>query len=138
MRGRGAIRRREGRARAFALVEALVALAILSILLVLGMTLFGRRRDVEKERLDQEKALRALESEWAVLRTSPAGDLAPQEKGPCLGPAEFLSAIEGRTPVLTVEATAYANLVKVRLDVGAGVKRPRRVVQEGFVRLGGP
>lgn len=124
-------------ARAFALAETLVALAVLGILVSLGLTLFQRRRELERELLDQAVAVRALGSEWAVLRTSSAAELVPQEEGPFLGPVEFLSAIEERDPLLTIEETKYPGLVKVRLEIGAGVKRSRRLVQEGWVRLPG-
>lgn len=124
-------------ARAFALAETLVALAVLGILLSLGLTLFQRRRELERELLDRAVAVRALGSEWAVLRTSSAADLVPQEEGPFLGPVEFLTAIEDRDPLLTIEETKYPGLVKVRLDIRAGVKRSHRIVQEGWVRVAG-
>lgn len=127
-----------GPRRGFALLEALVALGVLSVLLVLGLSFVKKRRDLERERLDREIALRAMTSEWAVLRTSSSSELSPREDGPFLGPPELLAAVEDRKPLLTVEAAGYPGLVKVRLSLAAGTRRIHRIVQEGYVRPGGP
>ncbi len=117
-------------------LETIVSLAILGIILILGMTFFSRRRELERERADRETALRALRSEWAILRTSSAYELVPQDEGSFLGPKEFLETIEDRNPVLTVEKTAYRDLVFVRLEIGTGFKVKSRIKQEGWVRTG--
>ena len=115
-----------------------MALGVLSVLLVLGLSLVKRRRDLERERLDQEAALRALSSEWAVIRTSSASELLPCEDGPFLGPLELVTAVESRQPLLTIQPGGYPGLVKVRISLAAGTKRNRRIVQEGYVRTDGP
>ena len=58
------------RVRGVFLVEALVSLAILGIVLTLGAGFLARRRVLERNRLDHERAVRAAASEWIYLRSS--------------------------------------------------------------------
>lgn len=125
--------RRHGR-RAFSLVEALVALALLGLLLLTGTTFLPRRRQLEKERLDREIALRALRSEWTVLRTGTTGGLPARERGPFLGPGPFIEAVLRRQPRLTIRPAEFPGLVFVRLEIDSGVRNKQRLVQEGFVQ----
>ena len=119
------------------LLEALVSLAILGIVLVMGAGFFARRRDIERERLDRETAVRALASEWAFLRTAFSGELVPREDAIFVGPGDFVDGLDARKPRLTIEGTEFPGLFFVRLEIGCGVRAPRRIVQEGYVYRGG-
>ena len=65
--------------RGVLLIEAMVGLFLVGIVVFLGLSLFARRRELEKERLDREIARRALASEWVYLRTS--YDVTPRKDG---------------------------------------------------------
>ncbi|MEO6325900.1 MAG: hypothetical protein ABIT01_15035 [Thermoanaerobaculia bacterium] len=122
-----------GRAtRGALLLEALVALSILGIILMFGLSFFVRRRQLEAERLDRERAVRALESEWVYLRTA-SGHLEQREKAPFLGSVEYLDLTSKRKPLLAVRNTAYDTLVFVHLEIGYGIRSPQVTVQEGYV-----
>ena len=118
------------------LLEALVALSILGIVLTMGAGFLARRRDLDRERLDRERALRALRSEWVFLRTASRPEFLPAERRGFLGPFEFADSLASRSPRLTLSPGAYPNLWFVRLDLGYG-RRGRRIVQEGWVFAGG-
>lgn len=109
-----------------------MALAILGVILMFGLTFFVRRKQLERERLDREIALRVLESEWIYLRTA-AGRLEAREKSPFIGSVEFLSLIDKRAPGLSIRKTEYDTLVFVHLDIGYGVRVHQRTMQEGYV-----
>ena len=114
------------------LLEALVALAILGVILLFGLSFFARRRQLERERLDRETALRVLESEWVYLRTA-SGHLEAREKEPFIGSLPFLALIEKRSPALSVRKTEFDTLVFVHLDIGYGIRVHQRTSQEGYV-----
>src|SRR5262249_14880938 len=82
------------RARGALLLEALVSLAILGFVLAMGAGFLARRRDIERERLDREKALRALASEWVFLRTAPSGELVPRKDVLFVGPGAFVDGLD--------------------------------------------
>ena len=114
------------------LLEALVALAILGVVLLFGLSFFVRRRQLELERLDREAALRVFESEWVYLRTA-ADHLEAREKKPFIGSVAFLALTEKRFPSLSVRKTEFDTLVFVHLEIGYGVRIPHRTIQEGYV-----
>jgi hypothetical protein len=115
------------------LLEALVSLAILGIVLTLGASFLARRRALEADRLDRDRAARALASEWTFLRTAFRNDLAPKDRRPFAGPGVFVDAIDARSPVLSVRSTDADGLYRVTLDIGYGTHAKKRLVQEGFV-----
>jgi hypothetical protein len=123
--------------RGFLLLDALVSLAILGIVLVMGAGFFARRRDLERERLDREKAVRALASEWVFLRTSFTGELVPRKDVLFVGPGVFVDGLDARHPRLSIEGTEFPGLYFVHVEIGYGVRTPRRLVQEGYVFRGG-
>jgi hypothetical protein len=125
---RGARRRRGS-----LLLEALIALTILGILLLMGGWVFARRKQLEIERLDRESALLALESEWAILRSTSASRLETRHVAPFMGPEPFLQHVEKRRPRLTIAKGAYPDLVEVTLEISCAPER--RIVQVGYVRL---
>ncbi|MGA7992215.1 MAG: hypothetical protein WCC53_12320 [Thermoanaerobaculia bacterium] len=124
------------RSRGTFLLEALVSLAILGIVLTLGASFLARRRALEAERRDRDRAARALASEWSYLRTSFRGDLAPKDRRLFAGPGVFVDALDGRNPFLSVRATDVGGLYRVTLDIGYGKDARKRLVQEGFVFRG--
>jgi len=113
-----------------------VSLAILGIVLMLGAGFLARRRTLEADRRDRDRAARALASEWIYLRTAFRGDLTPKDKRPFAGPGVFVDALDARSPVLSVRSTDVDGLYRVTLDVGYGTFVKRRLVQEGFVFRG--
>jgi hypothetical protein len=119
------------------LAEAIVSLAILGLVLAFGAGFFARRRDMERDRLDHEVALRALASEWVFLRTAPAGEVAARERILFVGPGAFVDGLDARTPELTVKGTEVPGLFFVRLSIGYGLRTKHRAVQEGWVYRGG-
>jgi hypothetical protein len=122
--------------RGTSLVEALVALLILGLVLTMGAGFFARQRELSGDRLDQEKALRALATEWVFLRTAPKGELIPREGATFVGPGEWVDALDPRRPKLSLRPTPYADLYAVRLEIGYGRKGGRKLVQEGWVFAG--
>ena len=88
--------------RGTSLVEALVALAILGFVLTMGAGFFVRQRELTRDRLDREKALRALATEWVFLRTAPTGELVPREKTAFVGPGEWVDSLDPRRPALSL------------------------------------
>ncbi len=124
------------RTRGVFLLEALVSLAILGIVLMLGAGFLARRRALEADRRDRDRAARALASEWIYLRTAFRGDLYPKDGRPFAGPGVFVDALDARSPVLSVRSTDVDGLYRVTLDVGYGKSATRRLVQEGFVFRG--
>ncbi len=118
------------------LLEALVALSILGIVLTMGGGFLFRRRDLDRDRLDRERALRALRSEWVFLRTSPRSAFLPGDGREFVGPAGFPEALSARSPRLSLKPGPYADLWFVRLDIGYG-RRGRRLAEEGWVWSGG-
>ncbi len=118
------------------LLEALVALAILGIVLMLGASFLARRRALEAERRDRERAARALVSEWAYLRNAFVNDVAPKDERPFVGPGTFVDALDARRPVLRVKTTDLDGLYRVVLDIGYGEGARKRLVQEGYVFRG--
>lgn len=119
------------------LLEALVALTILGIVLTMGAGFFARRRDIERDRLDREKALRAIASEWVFLRTSSGIDLEPRKERLFAGPGAFVDGLDARQPRLDIESTEFPGLFFVHLEIDYGVRARRRLVQEGYVFRGG-
>lgn len=127
---------RKRAARGTLLMEALVALSILGIVLVFGAGFFARRRELERDRLDREKALRALASEWVFVRTALRSELEPRVDGLFVGPGDFVDGLDPRNPKLTIKSTSYPDLFQVRLEIDCGVRPKRRIVQEGYVYRG--
>jgi hypothetical protein len=123
-------------ARGTFLLEALVSLAILGIVLTFGASFLARRRALEADRVDRDRAARALASEWVYLRTSFCGDLAPKDHRPFAGPGVFVDALDARNPVLRVRTTDMDGLYRVTLDIGYGREAKKRLVEEGFVFRG--
>ena len=121
------------RTRGVLLVEALVSLAILGIVLTLGAGFLARRRALERDRLDQERASRAAASEWLYLRSGFRSDVEPKERRPFVGPGAFVDSLDARDPVLRVKATEIDGLYLVHLEISYGAKMARRIVQEGYV-----
>ncbi|HVO51516.1 MAG TPA: hypothetical protein VMV60_11025 [Thermoanaerobaculia bacterium] len=124
------------RSRGVFLLEALVSLAILGIVLMLGAGFLARRRTLEADRRDRDRAARALASEWVYLRTAFRSDLYPKDRRPFAGPGVFVDALDARSPVLSVRSTDIDGLYRVTLDVGYGTAVKRRLVEEGFVFRG--
>jgi hypothetical protein len=123
-----AVRLRRGRGTT--LIEAVVALAILGVVILFGTSFFVKRREIEVERLDRDVAMRALRSEWAYLRGTP---ISPRENAPFVGSLLFLGTIAARDPKLTAKTTDIPGVLLVHIEISCGVRRTRRVVQEGFV-----
>ncbi len=115
----------------------LVALAILGIILTMGAGLLVRQRRLERDRLDRERAQRAVSSEWVFLRTALPAELTPRRDAPFVGPSEFADALEARHPSLTIEAGPRAGLLFVRIELDWGGGGAHRLVQEGYVFRGG-
>jgi hypothetical protein len=126
-------RRRSSGRRGALLLEALVALTLLGFLLLMGGWVFSRRKQLEYERLDRESALLALESEWAILRSSAGSDLGSREGAPFVGPEPWLAHVASRRPRLTVRSGPFPDLAEVKLEISCVPER--RIVQSGFVRL---
>ena len=124
------------RVRGVFLVEALVSLAILGIVLTLGAGFLARRRVLERNRLDYERAVRAAASEWIYLRSSFRTDVAPKERRLFVGPGAFVDSLDARDPFLRVRSTDVDGLYLVHLEIGYGEKMARRIVQEGYVFRG--
>ena len=118
------------------LLEALVALSILGIVLTMGAGFLARRRDLDRERLDRERALRAVRSEWVFLRTASRAEFLPAEEREFFGPSEFRGGLAERAPRLTLKPGPHPDLWFARLDVGYG-RHGRRLVEEGWVFAGG-
>jgi hypothetical protein len=118
------------------LVEALVSLAILGIVLTLGAGFLARRRVLERDRLDHERAVRAAASEWIYLRSSFRNDVVPKDRRPFAGPGIFVDSLDARDPFLRVKSTDVDGLYLVHLEIGYGEKMARRIVQEGYVFRG--
>lgn len=116
--------------RGTTLLEAIVALAILGVVILFGTSFFVKRREVERERLDRDVAVRALRSEWAYLRTV---SLSPREQASFVGSPLFLATMAARDPRLTAKATGTPGLLHVKVEIGFGIKRSRRIAQEGYV-----
>ena len=117
------------------LVEALVALSILGIALTMGAGFLARRRDFDSERLDRERALRAVRSEWVFLRTASRAEFLPAEGREFFGPSEYLECLAARDPRLTLKPGPHPDLWFARVDVGYG-RHGRRLVEEGWVFAG--
>src|SRR5437016_3456088 len=101
----------------------MVGLFLVGIVVFLGLSLFARRRELEKERLDREIARRALASEWVYLRTS--YDVTPRKDGGFVGSKIFLASVESRHPKLTLEVDKeMPALLHVKMSVEHGLKRP--------------
>lgn len=113
-----------------------MALSILGIVLTMGAGFLFRRRDLDRDRLDRERALRALRSEWVFLRTSPRSAFLPNEGREFVGPVGFADALAARSPRVSLKPGSYADLWFVRLDIGYG-RQGRRLVEEGWVWSGG-
>jgi hypothetical protein len=121
--------------RGVLLLEAIVALFLVGIVVFFGLSLFARRRELEKERLDREIARRALASEWVYLRTS--FGVTPRKDGKFVGSQIYLASIEARHPKLTLESDRdMPGLFHVRMSIEHGLKRPVRLSDEGFVFTG--
>lgn len=118
------------------LLEALVALAILGIALTMGAGFLARRRDIDRERLDRERALRAVRSEWVFLRTASRAEFLPADGRGFFGPPEFVDRLAERTPRLGLKPGSHPDLWFVRIDLGYG-RHGRRLVEEGWVFAGG-
>jgi len=129
------IERKRHSPRGVLLIEALVALFLVGIVVFFGLSLFARRRELEKERLDREVARRALASEWVYLRTS--GGVPPRKDGKFVGSKIFLASIEARHPLLTLEGDRdKPGLLHVKMSIEHGLKRPVRLSDEGYVFTG--
>src|SRR5512141_3064265 len=110
------------RSRGVFLLEALVSLAILGIVLTFGAGFLARRRSLERERLDRERAVRALASEWIYLRGPFRSDVYPKDRRPFVGPGDFVDALDPRNPFLRVKSTEVDGLFLVHLEIGFGEK----------------
>jgi hypothetical protein len=86
------------RSRGVFLLEALVSLAILGIVLMLGAGFLARRRALEADRRDRDRAARALASEWIYLRTAFRGDLTRRTSGRSRAPASSWTRSTRGTP----------------------------------------
>ncbi|HEV8267495.1 MAG TPA: hypothetical protein VGR00_04650 [Thermoanaerobaculia bacterium] len=129
------IERKRRAPRGVLLIEALVALFLVGIVVFFGLSLFARRRELEKERLDREIARRALASEWVYLRTS--GGVTPRKDGKFVGTNIFLASIEARHPLLTLEGDRDTpGLLHVKMSIEHGLKRAVRLSDEGYVFTG--
>jgi len=124
------------RRRGALLFELLVTLTIVGILLTTSTVVLARRRAVERDRVDRAAALRALSSEWTLLRSARPEELVPREKGSFVGPPDFVTSLAHRHPALTIRKADPAGIVFVRLEIDAGRRFRHRLVQEGFVSLG--
>ncbi len=124
------------RPRGVFLLEALVSLAILGIVLTLGASFLARRRALETDRRDRDRAVRALASEWTYLRTAFRSDILPKDKRPFAGPGVFVDALDARNPILRVQSTDVDGLYRLTLDIGYGKDAKKRLVEEGFVFRG--
>ena len=124
------------RTRGVFLAEALVALSILGIVLTLGAGFLARRRALELDRLDHDRAVRAAASEWIYLRSSFRNDVYPKDRRPFAGPGGFVDSLDARNPFLRVKSTDVDGLYLVHLEIGYGRKMDRRIVQEGYVFRG--
>ncbi len=113
-----------------------MSLAILGIVLTLGASFLARRRALEADRRDHDRAARALASEWVYLRTAFKHDLFPKDKRTFVGPGVFVDALDARAPVLAVRQTDVDGLYRVTLDIGWGAGGKKRLVEEGFVFRG--
>lgn len=113
-----------------------MSLAILGIVLTLGASFLARRRALEAERRDRERAARALASEWTYLRTAFRADLVPRDRRPFAGPGVFVDALDARDASLRVASTDVDGLYRVTLDIGYGPGARKRLVEEGFVFRG--
>ncbi|HQR46895.1 MAG TPA: hypothetical protein PK598_12905 [Thermoanaerobaculia bacterium] len=118
------------------LLGALVALSILGIALTMGAGFLARRRDLDRERLDRERALRAVRSEWVFLRTAARSEFLPAHERGFFGPPEFVDGLAERTPRLGLKPGPHPDLWFARLDLGYG-RHGRRLVEEGWVFAGG-
>jgi hypothetical protein len=127
---------RARRVRGVFLLEALVSLAILGIVLTLGASFLARRRALERERVDRERAVRALASEWLYLRTSFRNDVYPKDRRPFVGPGSFVDALDPRDAFLRVKATDVDGLCLVHLEIRYGDEMKKEIVQEGYVFRG--
>ena len=117
------------------LLEALVALSILGIVLTMGAGFLARRRDLDRERLDRERALRAVRSEWVFLRTASRAEFLPADEREFFGPAEFVDSLAEREPRLSLKPGPHPDLWFARVDLGYG-RNGRRLVEEGWVFAG--
>lgn len=103
---------------------------------MLGASFLARRRALERDRLDRERAVRAAASEWIYLRTSFLSDVYPKDRRPFVGPGRFVDALDERNPFLRVKATEVDGLCLVHLEIGYGEKMAKQIVQEGYVFRG--
>lgn len=113
-----------------------MALSILGIALTMGAGFLARRRDIDRERLDRERALRAVRSEWVFLRTASRSEFLPADGRGLFGPTEFVDGLVDRTPRLSLKPGPHPDLWFVRVDLGYG-RHGRRLVEEGWVFAGG-
>ncbi len=113
-----------------------MALSILGIVLTMGAGFLARRRDLDRERLDRERGLRALRSEWVFLRTAARAEFLPTEERGFIGPPGFVDSLAPRSPRLTLKPGPWPDLWLVRLELGYG-RHGRRLVEEGWVFAGG-
>ena len=118
------------------LAEALVSLAILGIVLTLGAGFLARRRALERDRLDHERAVRAAAGEWIYLRSSFRSDVTSKDRRLFAGPGAFVDSLDARDAFLRVKSTDVDGLYLVHLEIGYGEKMARRLVQEGYVFRG--
>ncbi len=115
-----------------------MSLAILGIVLLVGASFLARRRALEAERRDRDRASRALASEWTYLRGAFRLDVAPKDARPFVGPGVFVDALDARNPVLRVKTTDVAGVYRVALEIGYGEGLKKRLVEEGYVFRGAP
>lgn len=111
-------------ARAFTLAETLVALFIVGVALLLGLSLFWQY-EIGMERLAaQQEALQALDNSHEALRSG----LLPLRSGPLPG---WGSSTAGMAVSLEVKPTSRADLMDVTLTVDYTVrgKPVRRTLQ---------
>ncbi len=113
-----------------------MALSILGIVLTMGAGFLARRRDLDRERLDRERGLRALRSEWVFVRTAGRAEFLPAKGRGFLGPSAFVDSLAHRSPRLTLKPGPWPDLWLVRLELEYG-RYGRRIVEEGWVFAGG-